>query len=72
MIKKCPVDGIDCDFTRDMYDQAYHGKENFFIHHTATNFFSPFIVYTNSEQSTIFMYSTYPNKNHPKHLNLLY
>ena len=32
--KKYPVDGMNCDYARDKYDQAYHEIENVFIHHT--------------------------------------
>ena len=41
--EKHPNDGMECDYDRDNYHQAYHEIENFFILHVKTNLFNPFI-----------------------------
>ena len=38
-----PVDGINCDYDREKYDQAYHENENVFLLHAETNLLNPFI-----------------------------
>ena len=41
--EKYPVDGIECDYDRDKYDQAYSEIENFYHLHSETNLLNPFI-----------------------------
>ena len=41
--EKYPVDGIDCDYNKDNYREAYQGIENFYRLHTETNLLRPFI-----------------------------
>ena len=41
--EKYPVDGIDCDYDREKYDQEYHENENVFLLHAETNVLNPFI-----------------------------
>ena len=48
--KKYPVDGIECDYDRDNYREAYQEIENFFRLHTETNLLRPLIIYINSGQ----------------------
>ena len=48
-----PVDGIECDYDRDNYREAYQEIENFYRLHTESNVLKPFIalqkVRTNSK-----------------------
>ena len=41
--EKYPDDGIECDYDRDKYDQAYSEIENFYLLKSETNLLSPFI-----------------------------
>ena len=41
--EKYPDDGIECDYDRDKYDQAYSEIENFYHLHSETSLISPFI-----------------------------
>ena len=41
--EKYPVDGIECDYDRDNYREAYQEVENFYRLHTDTNLLRPFI-----------------------------
>ena len=41
--EKYPDDGIDCDYDRDKYDQAYIEIENFYHLKSETNLLNPFI-----------------------------
>ena len=41
--EKYPDDGIDCDYDRDKYDQAYSEIENFYQLKSETNLLNPFI-----------------------------
>ena len=41
--EKYPDDGIECDYDRDKYDQAYHEIENFYLLKSETNLLNPFI-----------------------------
>ena len=41
--EKYPDDGIECDYDRDKYDQAYSEIENFYQLKSATNLLNPFI-----------------------------
>ena len=38
-----PDDGIECDYDRDKYDQAYSEIENFYLLKSETNLLNPFI-----------------------------
>ena len=42
-LEKYPDDGIECDYDRDKYDQAYSEIENFYHLHSETNLLNPFI-----------------------------
>ena len=41
--EKYPDDGIECDYDRDKYDQAYSEVENFYLLKSETNLLNPFI-----------------------------
>ena len=41
--EKYPDDGIECDYNRDKYDQAYSEIENFYLLKSETNLLNPFI-----------------------------
>ena len=41
--EKYPDDGIECDYDRDKYDQAYSEIENFYTLHSQTDFLNPVI-----------------------------
>ena len=41
--EKYPDDGIECDYDRDKYDQAYSEIENFYHLNSETNLLNPFI-----------------------------
>ena len=41
--EKYPDDGIECDYDRDKYDQAYSENENFYHLNSETNLLNPFI-----------------------------
>ena len=41
--EKYPDDGIECDYDRDKYDQAYSEIENFYLLKSETNLLNPFI-----------------------------
>ena len=41
--EKYPDDGIECDYDRDKYDQAYSEIENFYHSNSETNLLNPFI-----------------------------
>ena len=41
--EKYPDDGVECDYDRDKYDQAYSEIENFYTLKSETNLLSPFI-----------------------------
>ena len=41
--EKYPDDGIECDYERDKYDQAYSEIENFYLLKSETNLLNPFI-----------------------------
>ena len=41
--EKYPDDGIEYDYDRDKYDQAYREIENFFTLHSECNLLNPFI-----------------------------
>ena len=41
--EKYPDDGIECDYDRDKYDQAYSEIENFYHLHSETSLINPFI-----------------------------
>ena len=41
--EKYPDDGIECDYVRDKYDQAYSEIENFYHLHSETSLLNPFI-----------------------------
>ena len=41
--EKYPDDGIECDYDRDKYDQAYYEIENFYQLKSETNLLNPFI-----------------------------
>ena len=41
--EKYPDDGIECDYNRDKYDQAYSESENFYHLNSETNLLNPFI-----------------------------
>ena len=41
--EKNPDDGIECDYDRDKYDQAYSEIENFYHLHSETSLLNPFI-----------------------------
>ena len=41
--EKYPVDGIECDYDRDKYDQAYSEIENFYHSNSETSLLNPFI-----------------------------
>ena len=41
--EKYPDDGIECDYDRDKYDQAYSEIENFYLLKIETNLLNPFI-----------------------------
>ena len=41
--EKYPDDGIECDYDRDIYDQAYSEIENFYHLKSETNLLNPFI-----------------------------
>ena len=41
--EKYPDDGIECDYDRDKYDQAYSKIENFYLLKSETNLLNPFI-----------------------------
>ena len=41
--EKYPDDGIECDYDRDKYDQAYSEIENFYTLKSETNLLNPFI-----------------------------
>ena len=41
--EKYPDDGIECDYNRDKYDQAYSEFENFYLLKSETNLLNPFI-----------------------------
>ena len=41
--EKYPDDGIECDYNRDKYDQAYSEIENFYQFKSETNLLNPFI-----------------------------
>ena len=41
--EKYPDDGIECDYDRDKYDQAYSEIENFYFLHSECNLLNPFI-----------------------------
>ena len=41
--EKHPDDGIECDYDRDKYDQAYSGIENFYLLKSETILLNPFI-----------------------------
>ena len=41
--EKYPDDGIECDYNRDKYDQAYSEIENFYHLNNETNLLNPFI-----------------------------
>ena len=41
--EKHPDDGIECDYDRDKYDQAYSEIENFYHLHSETSLLNPFI-----------------------------
>ena len=60
--EKYPYDGIDCDYDRAKYDQAYSEIENFFHIKSDTNLLNPFIDLQKFIRSCNFMYSIYPNK----------
>ena len=40
--EKYSDDGIECDYDRDKYDQAYSEIENFYTLHSETNLLNPF------------------------------
>ena len=40
--EKHPDDGIECDYNRDKYDQAYSEIENFYLLKSETNLLNPF------------------------------
>ena len=40
--EKYPVDGIECDYDRDKYDQAYSEIENFYLLKRESNLLNPF------------------------------
>ena len=42
-LEKYPDDGIECDYDRDKYDQAYSEIENFYHLKSETNLLNPFI-----------------------------
>ena len=69
--EKYPDDGIECDYDRDKYDQAYSEIENFYLVESETNLLNPFIICINSGKIIIFMYLTYPNKKIILPVNLL-
>ena len=41
--EKHPDDGLECDYDRDKYDQAYSENENFYHLKSETNLLNPFI-----------------------------
>ena len=41
--EKYPDDGIECDYDRDKYDQAYSENKNFYLLKSETNLLNPFI-----------------------------
>ena len=45
--EKYPDDGIECDYDRDKYDQAYSEIENFYHLHSETSLLNPFIDLNN-------------------------
>ena len=69
--KTFSLDGIDCDYDRDKYDQAYHEIKTFYILHDETNLLNPFI----SLQKLRIFFNSYvlicPNKKQQKNLNLV-
>ena len=62
---KYHVDGIDCDYTRDKNDQAYHEIENFVIHYTETNLLSPCISLHKFRTNYICYVFDLSKQNHP-------
>ena len=60
--EKYPDDGIECDYNRDKYDQAYSEIENFYLLKSETNLLNPLIDLRNSGQIIIFMYLISANK----------
>ena len=42
--EKYPDDGIECDYNRDKYDQAYSEIENFYQLKSETNLLNPFLI----------------------------
>ena len=52
--EKYPDDGIDCDYDRDKYDQAYYEIENFDNLHSETNLLNPFISLQKFRTENIF------------------
>ena len=69
--EKYPDDGIECDYDRDKYDQAYSEIENFYLLKSETNLLNPFIDLHKFRKIIIFMYLTYPNKKIILRVNLL-
>ena len=60
--EKYPDDGIECDYERDKYDQAYSELENFYHLKSETNLLNPFIDLHKFRRNNYFYYSIYPNK----------
>ena len=61
--EKYPDDGIECDYDRDNYDQAYSEIENFYHLKSETNLLNPFIDLHKFRRSyNFFIYLSYPNK----------
>ena len=52
--EKYPVDEIECNYDRGMYDQANHEIENFHVMHTETNLLKPYIKLHKFRTSYIF------------------
>ena len=56
--EKYPDDGIECDYDRDKYDQAYSEIENFYQVKCENNLLNPFIDLHKLRQISYFMYLT--------------
>ena len=60
--EKYPDDGIEWDYDRDKYDQAYSEIENFYYSKSETNLLNSSIDLHKFRRSYSFMYLIYPNK----------
>ena len=61
--ENCPDNGINCDYDRDNYCEAYYEIENFFKQQTLTNILKPLIdLHLFRKLFIILVYLIYQNK----------